>query len=81
MLISLFYAHSSNGGQSFTNHEIDEVAIDTMHLQQADFLGDYIRITMADDAAVIVYNATGLLVPWPVTVYVEQIHSARIVWE
>lgn len=63
------------------DHEIDEVAIDTLVLQQHDFIGDYIRITMADGAVVIVYNATGLLVPWPFTVYVEQIHSARIVWE
>ncbi len=80
-MISLFYAHSSNGGQTFTNHEIDEVAIDTMRLQQPEFIGDYIRITTADDAVVIVYDATGVLVPWPWTVYVEQIHSARIVWE
>ncbi|MCL4197561.1 MAG: hypothetical protein KJZ69_08715 [Phycisphaerales bacterium] len=81
VLISLFYAFSNDGGETFTNHEIDEVAIDTLVLQQNDFIGDYIRITMADDAVVIVYNATGLLVPWPFTVYVEQIHSARIVWE
>lgn len=81
VLISLFYARSDDGGQTFTNHEIDEVAIDTVVLQQNDFIGDYIRMAMADDAVVIVYNATGLLVPWPFTVYVEQIHSARIVWE
>ncbi len=54
VLISLFYAHSDDGGETFTNHEIDEVAIDTLVLQQNDFIGDYIRITMADDAVVIV---------------------------
>lgn len=81
-MISLFYAFSDDGGQTFTNHEIDDVAIDTTLLQQPDFIGDYIRITMTDGAAVVVYNATGPLPPSPfVLLWCEQIHSARIVWE
>lgn len=56
--ISLFYAISTDGGQSFTNYEVDEVAIDTAELWDPGFLGDYIRITVCDDAVVIVYNAT-----------------------
>lgn len=61
---------------------MDEVAIDTALLQQQDFIGDYIRITMVDGAAVIVSNATGPLPgPFFPLTYVEQIHSVRIVWE
>lgn len=54
----LYYAISTNGGQSFTNYEVDEVAIDTAELWDSVFIGDYIRITVCDDAVVIVYNAT-----------------------
>jgi len=58
------------------------VAIDTLVLEQPDFIGDYIRITISGDAAVIVSNATGPLPgPFFPLTYVEQIHSARIVWE
>lgn len=80
--ISLFYAFSDDGGQTFTNYEVDEVAIDTFLLQEPDFIGDYIRITMSGDVAVIVSNATGPLPgPFFPLTYVEQIHSARIEWE
>lgn len=82
VLISLYYAFSDDGGQTFTNYEVDEVAIDTFLLQEPDFIGDYIRITMSGDVAVIVSNATGPLPgPFFPLTYVEQIHSARIEWE
>lgn len=56
--IPLYYAISTGGGQSFTNYEVDEVAIDTTELWDSVFIGDYIRMTVCDDAVVIVYNAT-----------------------
>ncbi len=59
---------------------MDEVAIDTALLQQQDFIGDDICIAMSGDKAVIVYDGTGLLIPWPISLTVEQFYSARIVW-